>query len=92
MRDDDHTFVPNTLIQSRVAHTFQEKVKILLSGIFPDREIISRRYSVPLSSKRIYLYYLISPFSILLKYRNLLWNIPRVKEETTLKRWMSNKD
>jgi len=92
MRDDERTFVPNTLIQSRVAHTFQEKVKILLSGIFPNREIISRRYSVPLSSKRIYLYYLISPFSILLKYRNLIWNVPRVKEETILKRWMSNKD
>lgn len=92
MRDDEHTFVPNTLIQSQVAHTFQEKVKILLRGIFPNREIISRRYSVPLSSKRIYLYYLISPLSMLLKYRNLMWNIPRVKEETILKRWISNKD
>lgn len=92
MRDDAHTIVPNTLIQSRVAHTFLEKVKILLNGIFPNREIISGKYLVPLSSKRIYLYYVIHPCRLLLKYKNLMWNIPRIKEETVLKRWMSNKD
>ncbi|MCF6155443.1 MAG: hypothetical protein E3K36_09355 [Candidatus Brocadia sp.] len=90
--DDDNTFVPNTVVQSRIAHTFQEKIKILLRGVFPHPEVISRRYSIPLSSKKRYLYYLINPFSLLLKYRNLLWNIPRFKEETILKRWISNKD
>ena len=89
--EDDRTLVPNTLIQSQVATSFQEKVKILLKGVFPRPEVISKRHSVPLSSKKIYLYYLISPFSLLLKYRNILWNIPRIKEETILKRWINTR-
>ncbi len=92
MRDDDRTLVPNTLVQSRIAHTFQEKVKILVRGVFPRPEVIAKRYSVPSSSKRIYFYYVISPFSLLLKHMHVLWNIPHVKEEIILKRWINEKD
>ena len=92
MRDDDRTLVPNTLVQSQIAHTFQEKVKILARRVFPHPEVIAKRYSVPSSSKRIYFYYVISPFNLLLKHMHVLWNIPHVKEEIILKRWISGKD
>ncbi len=92
MRDDDHTLVPSTLIQSQIAHTFQEKVKILVRGVFPHPEVIAKRYSVPSSSTIIYFYYVISPLSLLLKHMNVLWNIPHVKEEIILKKWINEKD
>lgn len=92
MRDDDNPCVPNTLIQSHAAHTFREKIRILLRGVFPNPETLSRRYSISKTSKWIYLYYFINSLSLLLRHRDVMWNISRVKEEAILKRWMSNKD
>ncbi len=92
IREDDLASIPDPIIQSQVAHTFQEKVKILLKYVFPNPEAISKRYSVPLSSKRLYLYYLIRPFSLLIRYRKTIFQIPRIKEEVILKRWISTKD
>lgn len=91
-RDEDgRTHIPNTLIRSQGASSFLEKVKILLQGVFPRPKVISKRHAVPLSSRKIYLYYIINPWRLLLKYRNILWNIPRIKEESILKRWIHTK-
>lgn len=89
---DDRTRVPSTLIQSQMAPSFQKKIKILWKGVFPGPEGIAKRHSVPLSSKKRYLYYFMSPFRLLLKYRRILWNIVRIKEETILKKWIHTKD
>ncbi|MBI2486990.1 MAG: nucleotidyltransferase family protein [Deltaproteobacteria bacterium] len=88
--------IPSSFIQSLVADRFQNQVKSLLRTLFPHREVFSKRYSVPLSSKKLYFYYLIRPFILLLKYRKLLWRslISRgeVKEEVILNRWINSKN
>jgi hypothetical protein len=86
------TIIPNTLIQSQVAHTFQEKVKILLRGTFPSPEVISKKYSIPLTSKMLYFYYVIYPFRLLLKYRKTIFEISRAKEEAILNTWINSQD
>lgn len=88
--------VPSSFLQSLAADKFQNKVKYLLKTVFPHREVLSKRYSLPLSSKKLYFYYLIRPFSLLLKYRELLWRSlvsrEEVKEEVILNRWMNSKN
>lgn len=88
--------IPGSFIQSLVADRFQNQVKSLFRAFFPHREVLSKRYSVPLSSRKLYFYYLIRPFNLLLKYRKLLWKslISReeVKEEVILNRWINSKN
>jgi putative nucleotidyltransferase-like protein len=84
--------LPSSVFQSLVADTFQNKAKTLLREIFPHPEVLSKRYSVPLSSRRLYIYYLIHPFRILLKHASLISEIPRLKEEVILNKWISSKD
>jgi len=92
IRDDDRTRIPTTLIQSQIAHTFQEKLKILRRGIFPNPEVISKKYSLPLTSKMLYFYYVIYPFYLLLKYGKILLKISRMKEEAILNAWIHAHD
>jgi hypothetical protein len=92
IREDDLTVLPAPFIRSLVANTFREKLKTLLREIFPDPEVLSKKYSVPLSSKRLYLYYLNRPLSLLLKYGKAVLEVPRIKEDVILKKWISNKD
>lgn len=92
IKEDILPIIPSTLIRSRAAHTFQEKIKILLRGTFPDREIISKKYSIPRTSKMLYFYYIIYPFRVLLKYRKTLFEMPRAKEEAVLNTWINSQD
>ena len=43
-----------------------EVVRRLFNWLFPSLEEVSFRYSIPLRSKRIYLYYLLNPLFLLL--------------------------
>ncbi len=92
IRGDNLTLVPSAFIQSQAAYGLKEKIGTLRSHIFPNPESISNRYSIPLSSKRLYLYYLIRPFSLLLRYRKAILETPRIKEELIITRWANSKD
>ncbi|NOG84541.1 MAG: nucleotidyltransferase family protein [Planctomycetes bacterium] len=52
IREDSLSVVPPKIIQTQVSHSFQEKARTLLRHLFPDRESMSQRYSIPLSSKK----------------------------------------
>ncbi len=92
IREGDRTIVTNLLIQSQIDCSFYETVKTLLRYLFPGPVVISKRYSVPISSKRFFFYYLNRPFSLLLKYGKLIFVIPRIKEDVILRRWINFKD
>jgi hypothetical protein len=83
---------PGDFMKSPVADTFQMKVRILLKEIFPHPKVLSKRYSVPLSSQRLYLYYFIRPFRLLLKYCKIIREIPRIKEDVILNTWINSQD
>jgi len=88
--------MPASFFRLLAADTFQKKLKILLSDIFPHPETLSKRYSVDPSSWKIYFYYLFRPLIVLLKYRNLIWKALRsreeLKEEVMLNRWINSKN
>ncbi len=56
--------------------------------MFSSPEIISEKYSVSVSSKRLYLYYLRRPFDVLLKHRKVMSDMPRIRDDANLKRWL----
>ena len=90
IREDTLPAVPGSFIKSQIADTFQTKVKILFKEIFPHPKVLSKRYSVPLYSKRLCLYYLIRPFRLILKSGKIILMIPRVKEEAILNTWINS--
>ncbi len=92
IREDKLNVIPTHFIQSQATYGLKEKSETLRNHIFPNPESISKRYSISLSSKWLYLYYLIRPFSLLLKYGKIIFVIPRIKEDVILKRWISDKD
>jgi putative nucleotidyltransferase-like protein len=71
--------IPGPLVQWIAADKFWDKIKILFVRIFPTREVISDRYSVPLSSKKLYFYYLVRPFRLFQKYGKFMLEICRLK-------------
>ncbi len=98
IREDALPTVPGgfgNFFESLAADTLQKKIKTLLREIFPRPEVLSNIYSVPLFSRMLYLYYVIRPFGLLLKYKKLILGILHLKEgakeELTLIKWISSK-
>lgn len=58
-RDYVFSLTPLSFIQSIADGNFQKKIRNLFSALFPQPEMISKMYSVPITSKRLYLYNLI---------------------------------
>lgn len=80
--EDGSSFtVPGPLVQWLAADKFRNKVRILLARIFPTREVMSVRYSLPQSSKKVYFYYLVRPHKLFLKYGRFILDIRRLKKE-----------
>ena len=57
-------------------------------GMFPHPEIISQIYSVPLSSHKLYFYYLIYLIDFIRKDRKQISGSPGLKEVKIINRWM----
>jgi hypothetical protein len=77
---DDGIFsaIPGGLIKSLTVNRTREKLRLLFPIVFPPREVISKRYLVSSYSK-IYFYYLIRPFRLLIKYGKHLLTIHQTK-------------
>ena len=91
IKEKDLVPIPLPFIKAQLPLVFKEKIKILLKNIFPNSAVISKRYNVPLRSKKLYFYYLIRPLSLLLRYRRTMLDTSRIKEEVTLNRWIDSK-
>ena len=68
-RDSVYTEAMSTIM---LQNSFVGKLKVVINDFFPDREIMSMQYSLPLSSKRIYFFYLIRPLMKIIKNRNYI--------------------
>ena len=59
-----------------------DKARVLLDSVFPGREVMAARYSIPIASKSVYFYYLVRPFALLLKYGKYLFGAFRMKKHS----------
>jgi hypothetical protein len=77
--DGDSSIYHALLIRLFTADGFLDKAKIIGGTVFPSLETMSGWHDVPLSSKRIYLYYLMRPYKLLLKYWGLIFTAFRLR-------------
>ncbi len=78
---DDGIFsaIPGGLIKSLAVNKISEKLRLLFPIVFPPREVISKGHLVSSYSSKIYFYYLIRPFRLLVKYGKHLLTIYQIK-------------
>ena len=88
VRDETRADAARFAIDSLIKLSFRDKVRKIFGAVFPAPAVISKRYTVPLSSKRLYLYYLKRPFDLLLKHGKIIAEIPRMKDDVILNRWI----
>ena len=67
--DDRDSVCTEAISKILVQNSLKSKLKFVINDFFPDREFMSKRYSLPLVSKRIYFYYFIRPFMKIIKNR-----------------------
>jgi hypothetical protein len=88
--------IPSGFIQSLTADSFRKKVHILLNNLFPQPEVLAKRYSLDPHSFQLYLYYFIRPLRILAKHSSLFWKFWKpnkdIKEEIILNKWINSKN
>lgn len=69
--------IPSPLVQCLAADKLGDKIRILFDRIFPTREVMSNRYSIPPSSRRVYFYYLARPYKLFLRYGKYIFEMCR---------------
>ena len=91
IREETRTNVPGHVINALKENTLRDAGGKILRNICPPPEVISDLYAVPLSSKRLYFYYIKRPFDLFLKHRKMISEIPRMKEDVILNRWIDSR-
>ncbi len=92
VREDTRAGAARLAIDSLSEVTFRDKVRKLFGTVFPAPEVISKKYAVPLSSKRLYLYYLRRPLDLFLKHKRIISEFPLMKDDVILNRWIHSRD
>lgn len=80
----------NNAFKTLEGNSIRERLSGLLSALFPDKAVLAEKYSVPVDSRKIYLYCLIHPFHQILRHRRFVSSISRLKKEKALRKWIGN--
>lgn len=80
---------PGSFYESIKSGTLRSKIKNILNGLFPHQEVISKFYSIPLSSKMIYFYYIKYLFDFVNDNKKVLSAKPTLDEARVINKWIS---
>ena len=80
--------IPDGLVSSVKLHNLRGFLRAVVRWLLPARETLAERYSVPETSKRIYVYFLINPYNMVKTLLLFLRQIPRLSDEMRLHRWI----
>ncbi|HET6516462.1 MAG TPA: nucleotidyltransferase family protein [Thermodesulfovibrionales bacterium] len=92
IREETRTGASHDLVHSLSKENVYCAIRKIFRAFFPSREVIAKKYGVPLSSKRIYLYYCRRPVDLLLRHKSSISEIPLMKDEVMLNRWFHSLD
>ncbi len=67
--EDRDTVLTEAISKILVKNSLKNKLGVVINDFFPDRKLMSERYSLPLFSKRMYFYYLVRPIMKIKKNR-----------------------
>lgn len=65
LHDDMTRAIPDELRLSIVSHNLRSFLRAVIRWLFPAKETLAAKYSVPESANRMYVYYLINPYNLL---------------------------
>jgi len=92
IREDSFPSVNRFLTHSFGENTFKNGIIKILKVMFPAQEVMAERYSIPVSSRKLYLYYVMRPFDVLFRHRKTMSDMRRIKDEALLNKWVSKQD
>jgi hypothetical protein len=92
IREETRPYVSGRVIAALKGRTFRSVAGKLLRDIFPSRDVMSDVYAVPLKSKRLYFFCAKRLIDLFLKHRKMILDIPRMKEDVILNRWIHCQD
>lgn len=87
-RDYVFSITPMSFFQSVLDGNFQKKFKNFTSGLFPPREMISKLYSLPITSKRLHYYKLVYIYDFIKNNRKRISFGPSLKEAKVINEWI----
>ncbi len=70
--DDRDSVCTEAISSILVKNSYKEKLKLIINDFFPDRDVMTMEYSLPLFSKKIYFYYLVRPLMKIIKNRKYI--------------------
>ena len=70
--DDRDRVFPGKVSSILIENKVENKFKAVMNNFVADREFMAKRYSLALSSKKIYFYYLIRPFMLIIGNRKYI--------------------
>lgn len=80
--------IPDGLVTSIGMHDLRGFLRAVVRWLLPARETLSERYSVPETSKRMYVYFLLNPYNLIKTVLLFLKQLPRLSDEMRLHRWI----
>lgn len=92
IRENAFPGINRFLTQSFGENTLKKGIINILKVMFPAPEVMAERYSVPFSSRKLYLYYVIRPFDVLFRHRKVISEMPRIKDEAILNKWICSQN
>jgi hypothetical protein len=90
--DRDYVFslTPMSFFQSILDGNFRKKLKNITSALFPPREMISKLYSLPITSKRLHFYKLVYIYDFIKKNRKRISFGPTLEEAKVINEWIGS--
>jgi len=86
--DDMKRPIPDELLASISYANLRSILRAVVRWLLPARKTLAKRYSVPETARRVYLYYLVNPYNLVITIFLLMTQIPRLSAETRLHKWI----
>lgn len=89
--DDMNKAIPEEILNTVNIDNLRGIVRAVLRWLLPAKETLAERYSVPVTAKRVYIYYLLNPFNLIRTVLLFVEQIPRLSDEIRLNKWIGGR-
>ena len=92
LRDDMKRPIADGLLASISYDNIRIIIRAIVRWLLPDKKDLAKRYSVPETARRVYVYYLINPYHLIKTIFMFVVQIPRLSCEARLNRWIGGQE
>jgi hypothetical protein len=88
VQDDAQRIYARSVHRYFGATDYASRTRSALGVVFPPREMLARKHGLAPESSRLYLHYLVRPFTLLIAKYRMRRDAMRLREEGSLRRWL----